>query len=378
MGPPTEEQEATGRGAGEQAHGDPAPTARATVAESLADIRADRIIGDARREAQAIIDSARVEARREARAIVDAARSEAETIITEAFEQRARIVRRDWAIGDGSWSLAGGDDEGEHDAGADRAVAEPAAGVPTPAEGMPVPVPGATGDVGDVGAAADVGAGADVGAAGDLGDVGAAGDAGAARDVGDVGDGGGAGDGEEVPEPMPAVRQQQPRGGTPGSVPDVARRAVPDDAPRQRPEVGARPAPEIVPRPPPEIVPRPAPDVARRPVPDAAAAAKLSELIELPALRARERIAAPLPQPESPHESRPPLPARIRRRPAAVPRNGPPAPPPPPPPPPAPSAPGAPAQGRRPRPRIERELPAGMRIPPDVPDWDDYDDGEDR
>jgi hypothetical protein len=33
----------------------------------------------------------------------------------------------------------------------------------------------------------------------------------------------------------------------------------------------------------------------------------------------------------------------------------------------------------QPRPRIERELPAGMRIPPDVPDWDDdYDDPEDR
>jgi hypothetical protein len=34
----------------------------------------------------------------------------------------------------------------------------------------------------------------------------------------------------------------------------------------------------------------------------------------------------------------------------------------------------------QPRPRTERELPAGMRIPPDVPDWDDddYDDPEER
>jgi hypothetical protein len=330
VGSPTEEQGATGRGAGEDAHGASAPAARATVAESLADIRADRIIGDARREAQAIVDNARVEARREARAIVDSARSEAETIITEAFEQRARIVRRDWAIGDGSWSLSGAEDEGEGEGGEDRAAApEPAAGVPTPARGTPVPVAGATGEPDD------------------------------AIDVVD---------GEDAPQQVPGVPQQDPPEGTPGPVPDVAPHAVPDVAPRQRPEVGPQPAPEIV--------PRPAPEVAPRPVPDVAAAAKLSELIELPALRARERIAPP-PRSEPPHESRPPLPARIRRRPASLPRSSPPAPPPPPPPP--PPAPPAPAQARpRPRPRIERELPAGMRIPPDVPDWDDYDDGEDR
>jgi hypothetical protein len=336
---PTEEQEATDRGAGEDAHGASAP-ARATVAESLADIRADRIVADARREAQAIVDSARVEARREARAIVDAARSEAETIITEAFEQRARIVRRDWAIGDGSWSLAGSEGEREDDDGEDLVVGpDPAMGSPTPAAGVPVPVAGATSQAADTGDAAN-----------------------AVRAVD-------ASNGEDALQPVSGVPQPRPPEGVPGPVPDVAPPAVPDVPPRQRPEVGPRPAPEIVRRPAPGVAPRPAPDVA--------AAAKLSELIELPALRARERIAPP-PGPETPHESRPPLPSRIRRRPASLPRNGPSAVPPPPPPPAAP-APSAPEQARpRPRPRIERELPAGMRIPPDVPDWDDYDDGGDR
>jgi hypothetical protein len=337
VGSPTEEQEATDRGAGEDAHGASAP-ARATVAESLADIRADRIVADARREAQAIVDGARVEARREARAIVDSARSEAETIITEAFEQRARIVRRDWAIGDGSWSLAGSEGEREDDDGEDLAVGpEPAAGSPTPAPGMPVPVAGATAHAGDTG------------------------------DVPDAVAPGEARNGGDAHQPLAGVPPQHAPEGAPGPVPDVAPPAVPDIAPRLRPEVEPRPAAEIVRRPAPGVAPRPAPDVA--------AAAKLSELIELPALRARERVTPP-PGPETPLESRPPLPARIRRRPASLPRNGPPAPPPPPPPPPAPSA---PEQARpRPRPRIERELPAGMRIPPDVPDWDDYDDGGDR
>ena len=338
MGSPTEEQGATDRGAGEHAQGASAP-ARATVAESLADIRADRIVADARREAQSIVDKARVDARREARVIVDSARSEAETIITEAFEQRARIVRRDWAIGDGSWSLAGTEDEGEGDHADDRAVAaEPATGSPTPAEGMPV--------------------------------VGSAGDADDTDDTDDAVEAVGASNGAAAPQPVSGAPPQQPPGGAPAPVPDGAPPSVPDIAPRQRPEVGLRPAPEIV--------RRPAPGVAPRPVPDVAAAAKLSELIELPALRARERIAPP-PGPETPHESRPPLPARIRRRPTSLTRNGPPAPPPPPPPPPAPPAPQAPEQARpRPRPRVERELPAGMRIPPDVPDWDDYDGGGDR
>jgi hypothetical protein len=338
VGSPAEEQGATDRGAGEHAQGASAP-ARATVAESLADIRADRIVADARREAQSIVDKARVDARREARVIVDSARSEAETIITEAFEQRARIVRRDWAIGDGSWSLAGTEDEGEGDHADDRAVAaEPATGSPTPAEGMPV--------------------------------VGNAGDADDTDDTDDAVEAVGASNGAAAPQPVSGAPPQQPPGGAPAPVPDGAPPAVPDIAPRQRPEVGLRPAPEIV--------RRPAPGVAPRPVPDVAAAAKLSELIELPALRARERIAPP-PGPETPHESRPPLPARIRRRPTSLTRNGPPAPPPPPPPPPAPPAPQAPEQARpRPRPRVERELPAGMRIPPDVPDWDDYDGGGDR
>jgi hypothetical protein len=320
VGSPTEEPEATGRGAGDQAHGESVPAPRSTVAESLAEIRADRIIADARREAQAIVDTARVDARREARAIVDSARSEAETIITEAFEQRARIVRRDWAIGDGSWSLAGTNDEGEPEDGEEPAAAapDPARGVPTPAEGIPVPVADAADET------------------------------------------------EDVPRPEPAV--------VPHPVPEIV--------PRPAPDVVSRPAPEVVSRPAPEVVSRPAPEVVSRPAPDAAAAAKLSELIELPALRARDRIAPAPPRSDPPHEPRPPLPARPRRGAPPLPRSSPPVPPPPPPPPPAPSppAPSPPARtSSRPRPRIERELPAGMRIPPDVPDWDDdYDDGEDR
>jgi hypothetical protein len=297
VGSPTEEPEATGRGAGDQAHGESAPAPRATVAESLADIRADRIMADARREAQAIVDGARVDARREARAIVDTARAEAETIITEAFEQRARIVRRDWAIGDGAWSIEGDNDEGEReDDGQDQAVAapEPAPRVPTPAEGIPVPVADAMDEAED----------------------------------------------------------------RPGPVPDAGPRLVPD--------VVSRPAPDVVPRPVPDEVPRPLPDVA--------GAARLSELIELPALRARDRLTPAPPRSESPHEPRPPLPARPRRGAPPLPRSSPATPPPPPPPPPAP-----PPVRIGPRPRVERELPAGMRIPPDVPDWDDpYDDDEDR
>jgi len=282
VGSPTEEQEATGRGTGDQAHDASTPAPRTTVAESLADIRADRILNDARREAQAIVDTARVEARREARAIVDTARAEAETIITEAFEQRARIVRRDWAIGDGSWSIAGDKAEGEPEDGEEPAVAapEPASGAPTPAEGIRIPVADAVDEV------------------------------------------------EDMPRPVP------------------------------------------------DIVPRPAPDVVRRPGPDVAAAAKLSELIELPALRAHDRIASAPPRSEPPHEPRPPLPARPRRGAPPLPRSSAAAPPPPPPPPPAPPPPARIAPRRRPR--VERELPAGMRIPPDVPDWDDdYDDDED-
>jgi hypothetical protein len=301
------------------------------VAESLADIRADRIMGDARREAQSIVDSARVEARREARAIVDSARSEAETIITEAFEQRARIVRRDWAIGDGSWSVAGDKDEGQReDDREERAVAAPQStpGTTTSAEGVPVPV---------------------------------------ADDVDDV---------DGTPRPGPDA--------APPPVPDVPARPVPDVGSRRDPDAAVPPVPDVarpvpgVARPVPGVASPPLPDVASRPVPDVAAAANLSELIELPALRARDRFIASPARPESPHEPRPPLPARPRR--GALPRSSRPAPPPPPPPPPAPQASPAPDRApSRPRPRIERELPAGMRIPPDVPDWDDdYDDGEGR
>jgi hypothetical protein len=116
------------------------------VAESLADIRADRIIGDARREAQAIVDAARVDARREARTIVDAARAEAEGIITEAFEQRARIVRRDWAIGDGDWTGgadADGDEAsdggGNNDDGKADGTLGPEPGIDTPGSEPEIP-----------------------------------------------------------------------------------------------------------------------------------------------------------------------------------------------------------------------------------------------
>jgi hypothetical protein len=351
-GSPTEEQEVTGRGDGDHGASTPsAPDARATVAESLADIRADRIIADARREAQAIVDNAKVEARREARVIIESARAEAETIITEAFEQRARIVRRDWAIGDGSWSAEGAEDEG----GRVDDRAEPVGATPERAAGarvhtgetpvhsgeMPVPVADATGQSGEM---------------------------------------------EAPPEALPEVARQP--------APDIAAAAAagagPDDA-WVDPDAAPHAMPDVARPPGPEVAPPPVPEVARRAVADAAAAAKLSELIELPALRSRERLVSVPPRSDAPPGPRPPLPARPRRRTPPGPRGGPAVPPPPPPPPPAPpqpqvpapppSAPPAAAPARRPvrpRPRVERELPAGMRIPPDVPDWDDYDDDEDR
>jgi hypothetical protein len=350
-GSPTEEQEATGRGDGDHARGASAPAApRATVAESLADIRADRIVADARREAQAIVDNAKVEARREARVIIESARAEAETIITEAFEQRARIVRRDWAIGDGSWPAAGTEDEG----GRDHDRAEPVGAGPEAAAGARVhtgETPVHTGEtpvpVADV-----------IGQPDEM---------------------------EAPPDVVPEVAQQP----APDIAPAAAAGTGPDDD-WARPDAARHAMPDVGQRREPEAVP-PVPEVAPRAVPDAAAAAKLSELIELPALRSRERLASVPPRSDPPHGPRPPLPARPRRRTAAGPRGGPAMPPPPPPPPPTqsqpqapappPSAPPAAAPDRRPvrpRPRIERELPAGMRIPPDVPDWDDYDDGEDQ
>ena len=292
VGSPTEEPEATGRGAGDQAHGASAPAARATVAESLADIRADRIMADARREAQAIVDSARVDARREARVIVDSARSEAETIITEAFEQRARIVRRDWAIGDGSWSLAGAEDEGDRRTTRGRPATRP---LPLPSRPPGCrrrrracrsrwPMPRTTTD-----------------------------DAHAAQTVPDV---------------APHIRCRT-------SPHDSPRRTSPHDRARTSP---LRPCPPLR-----HAVARsraPRPGSRAPPAPDVAAAAKLSELIELPALRARDRIAPAPPRPDPPHEPRPPLPARPRRGAPPLPRSSPPAPPPPPPPP----APPAPAR----------------------------------
>jgi len=348
-GSPTEEQEATGRGDGDHARGAD-PAARSTVAESLADIRADRIIADARREAHAIVDNAKVEARREARVIIESARAEAETIITEAFEQRARIVRRDWAIGDGSWSPA--EDEGQRDGGGGPVGAppEPATGARVHTGETPVhtgETPVHTGEV-----------------------------------LVPVADAISQPDELEVPpEAVPEVAQQP--------TPDIAAAAAGPGGDWVRPDVVPHPMPDAARPPGPEPESPPLPEVAPRAVPDAAAAAKLSELIELPALRSRERLVSVPPRSDTPRGPRPPLPVRPRRRTPLVPRGGPAVPPPPPPPPPtqphapahpppAPPAAPPPHPPARPRPRVERELPAGMRIPPDVPDWDDYDDGEDR
>ncbi len=266
-GSPTEEQEATGRGDGDHGRDASAPAARATVAESLADIRADRIVADARREAQAIVDNAKVEARREARVIIESARAEAETIITEAFEQRARIVRRDWAIGDGSWSAAGTEDEG----GRDDDRAEPIGAGPEPAAGARVhtgETPVHTG---------------------------------------------------ETPVPVAdAIGQPDEMEAPPDVVPDVAQRPAPDIAPAAaagagpdddwaRPDAARHAVPDVARPPEPEAVPPPVPEVAPRAVPDAAAAAKLSELIELPALRSRERLVSVPPRSDPPHGPRPPL-----------------------------------------------------------------------
>lgn len=299
-----------GAGPGDGRPGDgSSPTQRASVAESLADIRADRIIADARREAQAIVDAARVEARREARAIVDGARAEAETIITEAFEQRARIVRRDWAIGDGDspWSRSGGSDD-DGNGGDDHS--DVAGTFATGADDEPVTPP----------------------------------------------------QGVVLPDPLSDVAV-------------ATAIAVPiESAPPADAEFAAEPEAErFEPEPPePEDVPR------RVPAVDPAAA--LADLIDSPVLRARERMGRLPALPEPAQGPRPPLPSRLRRaqaQPSAPRALRMPAPPPPPP---APVPPPPSQRNRpRPRPRVERELPAGMRIPPDVPDWDDdYADAEDR
>jgi hypothetical protein len=284
------------------------PTPRGSVAESLADIRADRIVADARREAQSIVDAARVDARREARAIVEGARGEAETIITEAFEQRARIVRRDWAIGDGDspWTDSGGTND---DGADDGRVAE--------------------------------------------------------RDSQGAGDGAGTSAARADDEPVtPPLGVELPNPLT--DLAPAAALAVPIESPRPSDGVAADLAPEPQ-RPEPE---RLVPDEVRRPAPPVDPAAALADLVDSPLLRARDRMGRLPALPEPAHGPRPPLPSRLRRAhpqpPAARPRR------PPPPPPPAPEPPPPPARTpSRPRPRVERELPAGMRIPPDVPDWDD-------
>jgi hypothetical protein len=298
---------AGGPGDGRPADGRPAdgssPAQRASVAESLADIRADRIIADARREAQAIVDAGRVEARREARAIVDGARAEAETIITEAFEQRARIVRRDWAIGDGDspWTRSGGSDDDDDD------HSDVAGTLATGADDEPVTPPR----------------------------------------------------GVELPNPLSDVAAAAAIAVPIESVPPADAEFAPEpEAERFEPEP---PEPEDVPRPVPAVDP----------------AAALADLIDSPLLRARERMGRLPALPEPGQGPRPPLPSRVRRaqaQPSAARARRMPTPPPPPP------APVPPERNRpRPRPRVERELPAGMRIPPDVPDWDDdYADAEDR
>ena len=78
---------------------------------------------------------------------------------------------------------------------------------------------------------------------------------------------------------------------------DSRRRTSPHDRARTSPLGPCPPLRHAVAR---KGAPHTPPEVAPRPLPDVAAAAKLSELIELPALRARERIISPPPRPEAP------------------------------------------------------------------------------
>ncbi|HYZ97203.1 MAG TPA: hypothetical protein VE575_00545 [Acidimicrobiales bacterium] len=321
--------EDTGVGDGGDQDG-PLPSGRSSVAESLADIRAERILSEARREARSLIDAARVEARREARAIVEDARVEAENIMTEAFEQRARILRRDWAIGDNDVAAASsptsdrGTDTPPGDA-PDEAAATPEAPPPDTeadeGEGAPLAVPRvAPPDPSERPGRADLPAPRN-------GDVRAA--AAALNEL--------------IESPLPR-RGDRDRAGEPG-------RPGPSDGGSGTPARGpASPGrPDRLP-----VRPR-----SRR------------ELVW------PRSLSAP---PEPPDSAAPPSGGDRSAPPSAGDRSAPPAPPPPPPPPPGAAARRRPASAPRGRPRrpVERELPAGMRIPPDVPDLDaGYGDADD-
>jgi hypothetical protein len=398
---------------------------RPSVAESLAELKADRILAEARREARAIIDSARVDARREARGIVDAARTEAEDIITEAFEERARIVRRDWAIGDFSPAA---DEVAASDATATghRSNGDGAAPDTTtsPTSGEVAGVPAAADPAGDpaqferpadesvAARAAEAGLGpaqferpADESVAARA----AAPGPGSAETDDEINN-----EIEEEPDsrppaappdrtvPVPARAASRGGGSTsvlgeliesPGIVEPFRRPRRRVDAPAARdasPETPPRVWPARLPRPG-ETLPPPGAKPQFPPPPPSRRSSQSSPLRPPVAARpgpGQRRIPEAPPAPASPA---PRLPSRLSGtevpRPASpgVPRIHPESDPPTDP----SNTPGTPGPPDRPdgtsaesqvvaRRRVERELPAGMRIPPDVPDWDDpFDDSFD-
>ena len=398
---------------------------RPSVAESLAELKADRILAEARREARAIIDSARVDARREARGIVDAARTEAEDIITEAFEERARIVRRDWAIGDFSPAA---DEVAASDATATghRPNGDGAAPDTTtsPTSVEVAGVPAAADPAGDP-AQFERRAGEPVGAraaeAGlDPAQFERPADESVAARAAAPGPGSAETDDEinnEIEEepagrppaappdrtvPVPARGASRGGGSTsvlgeliesPGIVEPFRRPRRRVDAPAARDASPATPPrvwPARLPRPG-ETLPPPGAKPQFPPPPPSRRSSQSSPLRPPVAARpgpGQRRIPEAPPAPASPA---PRLPSRLSGRevprpaspdvPRIHPKSDPPTDP--------SNTPGTPGPPDRPdgtsaesqvvaRRRVERELPAGMRIPPDVPDWDDpFDDSFD-
>jgi len=373
---------------------------RPSVAESLAELKADRIRAEARREARAIIDAARVDARREARGIVDAARVEAENIITEAFEERARIVRRDWAIGDFSPTI---DEVAASDATATGHASNGDSAAPD------ITTSPTSGEVADVPAAADPAAGpaqferrTDEPVAARA----AAPGPGSAKmddEIEDDADGRPPAAPPDRTVPVPVRAASRGGGSTsvlgeliesPGIVEPFRRPLRGADAPAARdasPTTPPRVWPARLPRPG-ETLPPPGATPQSPPPPPARLPSRLSAQSSplWPPVAARPGPGEPrIPEPPSaPASPAPRLPSRLSR--PEVPRPASPSPPrvhPESDPSPDPSnTPGTPDRpdgtsaesqvvARR---RVERELPAGMRIPPDVPDWDDpFDDSFD-
>jgi hypothetical protein len=366
---------------------------RPSVAESLAELKADRIRAEARREARAIIDAARVDARREARGIVDAARVEAENIITEAFEERARIVRRDWAIGDFSPTI---DEVAASDA---TATGHASNGDSAASDITTSPT---SGEVADVPAAADPAAGpaqferrTDEPVAARA----AAPGPGSAKMDDEIEDDADGRPPEAPPDrtvPVPVRAASRGGGSTsvlgeliesPSIVEPFRRPLRGADAPAARdasPTTPPRVWPARLPRPG-ETLPPPGATPQSPPPPPARLPSRLSAQSSplWPPVAARPGPGEPrIPEPPSaPASPAPRLPSRLSR--PEVPRPASPSPPrvhPESDPSPDPSnTPGTPDRpdgtsaesqvvARR---RVERELPAGMRIPPDVPDWDD-------